>query len=105
MMQVSHTRHVNVQEHPGVNGLAAWAAFLQRKGCVLIARDTEHGRSTCPSTSAPALVPQHYYPSTTAPALLPQHPGPPGDTLGWSSVTAAERGLLRAHLHRGGGLC
>lgn len=28
MIQISHARHVNVQEHPGVNSLAAQAALL-----------------------------------------------------------------------------
>lgn len=32
MIQISHARHVNVQEHPGVNSLAAQAALLPRAG-------------------------------------------------------------------------
>ena len=53
MIQISHTRHVNVQEHPGVNSLAAQAAFLQRIGCVLIARDSEHERTACSQPRLP----------------------------------------------------
>lgn len=53
MIQISHTRHVNVQEHPGVNSLAAQAAFLQRIGCVLIARDSEHERTACSQPRSP----------------------------------------------------
>lgn len=53
MIQISHTRHVNVQEHPGVNSLAAQAAFLQRIGCVLIARDGEHERTACSQPRSP----------------------------------------------------
>lgn len=33
MIQISHARHVNVQEHPGVNSLAAQAALLPGAGC------------------------------------------------------------------------
>lgn len=47
MTQISHTRHVNVQEHRCVNSLAAQAS-LQRTGCVLMVRNGEHG---CISTS------------------------------------------------------
>lgn len=53
MIQISHTRHVNVQEHPGVNSLAAQAAFPQRIGCVLIARDGEHECTACSQPHSP----------------------------------------------------
>lgn len=33
MIQISHARHVNVQEHPGVNSLAAQAELLPRASC------------------------------------------------------------------------